>query len=208
MKNQGNKYLTEDVRRTKVLMLLFSIAACGILLGTFVFSRAEDKSIFLSDVLSNGFIKRSEAQSVIDVFNRTVSWTSLIVLILFFSGLSSITQPLEIAVLFYRGVAIGSAVSYTYTGYGKDGFPIVLLMILPYALMSTVIIVFAVREALRSSNVYLMYLSGHAPDEACRPSLKLYLTRFAVLFLFVFLSSVIDCVITYFLTDILILKNK
>ncbi len=207
MKNQGIKYSQEDLKRTKVLLLLFSIAACGVLFGTFVFSRAEDKSMFISDVLSNGFIKRSEAQSVIDVFNRTISWTSLIVLVLFMAGLSSITQPIEIAVLFYRGATIGTAVCYTYTRYGKDGFPIALLMILPYALMTTVIIVFAVREALRSSNIYLMYLSGHAPDESCRPALKLYLTRFAVLFFFVFLSSVIDCVITYFLTDILILKK-
>lgn len=207
MKNKENNYLQEDVRRTRVLLILFSIAACGVLFGTFVFSRAQDKSIFMTDVLSNGMIKRSEAQSVIDVFNRTISCTSLIVLILFFSGFGSITQPLEIGVLFYRGITIGSAISYTYTTYGKDGFPIALIMILPYAVMTTVIIVFAVREALRSSNVYLLYIGGHAPDEGSRPSLKLYLTRFAVLFFFIFLSSVIDCVITYLLTDILILKK-
>ena len=204
MKNKELKYSDEDIKRTRVIFLLFGAIVIGVILGTLIYCMKDDKSIFLSDRLNHGFIKLSERQSILSVFYRAISGTSLLVILLFLSGFCSISQPAEIFILFYRGTALGISISYIYGVYGAKGILVSAAMILPHALITSVVLVLAAREALRFSNLYMFYLTRQTPDESLRPQLKLYLIRFVVLMAFVLVSSLIDCVITYLLTDVLI----
>ena len=92
-----------------------------------------------------------------------------------------------------------------YAVYGIKGTLITALMILPHAVVTSAVLVFAAREALRCSNLYMFHFTGR---EQCTEQLqfRLYLLRFAVLMGIVLLSSSADCAITYLLTDRLLLK--
>ncbi len=205
LKNKGTKYSEEDLKRTKVIALLFSIMAAGILFGTMLFRGSTDREIFSSDALCQGFIKFTYSQSVLDVFIRSLSWTSLLLIMLFLMGFCCITQIAELLILFWRGVSLGISVSYMYAVYGIKGTLITVLMILPHAVVTSAVLVFAAREALRCSNLYMFHFTGR---EQCTEQLqfRLYLLRFAVLMGIVLLSSSADCAITYLLTDRLLLK--
>lgn len=195
------KYSEEDMKRTRVVFLLFAVISAGIFFGTMLFRGSSDTDIFMSDVLSGGFIKLADTQSVLDVFYRSVSGTSLLVIILFLLGFCCISQPAELFILFYRGMTLGIAVSFVYGAYGVRGAAVALFMILPHAVITSTVLVFAAREAMRLSNIYIFYIAGRISETDEKPELRLYAVRFAVLMFFVLISSVIDCVITYFLTD-------
>lgn len=200
-----NKYAPEDIRRMRVLTLLMCVLAAGIAAGTVFYCIADDKSVFLSEKLNHGFIKLSEGQSLVSVFYRSVSWTALFVVILMLFGFSAITQLISISLLFYRGAALGMAISYMYGIYAVRAVPIILVMILPHALFTSIILILSVRESVRFSNIYLLYMLHKLGENEERPELKLYAVRFAVLLIMVLLSSLIDSAITYFTTDIFIL---
>jgi stage II sporulation protein M len=201
LKNNGIKHSEEDIRRTRVITLLFAVISVGVLFGTLFFRGAADKSIFSSDFLCQGFVKLYHEQTVMDVFLRSVSWTSLYLVLLFLMGFCCISQPLELLMLFIRGCALGVSVSYTYNMYGIKGAGISVLMILPHALITSVVLVFGAREAMRCSNLYFMHVIGRDSEEAEPVQLKLYFLRFAVLMAAIPLSAALDSVITYFLTD-------
>lgn len=205
LKNKGKKYSEEDIKRTRVVTLLFLVLMSGIFLGTMLFCRSGDRSVYTADAVCHGFIKLSSSQSVLDVFIRSVSWTSFLLIILFIAGLCSISQPVELMVLLWRGTAIGISVSYMYSIYELKGVLISALMILPHAVITSVILVFAAREALRSSNLYILHLSGKFPDTEENYRMRLYFIRFAVLFAAALVSSVIDSALTYLFTDRLLI---
>lgn len=201
MKNKDSARILSDSRRNRILTLLFFDAVCGIIFGTLLFCRTGRSEVLLCDFFSNGFIKTAGAESLRDVFMTSFSWMSVILIFLFVSGFSSVFQPAEIMTLFYRGMTIGISASYSYAEFGKDGYRIILFLILPYAAASTTVLVFAVREALRLSNMSLIYISGHASADEDPKIIKLYFIRFSVLFLLSLLLSAADCACAYFFAD-------
>lgn len=206
LKNKGKKYSEEDIKRTRVVTVLFLILMSGVLLGTVLFRNSPDRTVYTADALCHGFIKVSSSQTVLSVFIRSVTWTSFLLTVLFVLGFCGISQPLELLVLLWRGTALGISVSYMYSVYEIKGTLISALMILPHAVMTSVILVFAVREALRASGLYILHISGRTtdPDEA-QHQMKLYFIRFAVLMAASLVSSVADTVLTYLFTDRLLI---
>lgn len=205
MYNRERNYPEDNLGRTKITSLLFAVIIAGVLFGTMVYCGRDNKDIFLNEALCNGFIKLTDSRSIIDVFYRAISWTSLLVILQCFLGFCAISQPVEIFILFYRGMTLGISIAYTYGIYGTKGFVVSLFMILPHALITSVVLVYSAREALRFSNIYVCYLSNNISERTEEPEIKLYFVRFAVLMIFTFLSAVIDCIVTYLLTDILLM---
>ncbi len=197
-----NKRNSEDSGRIKVIMLLFAVMITGVLFGTLLFCRSNEPSLYMSDALCHGFIKLSCTQTVTEIFTRSLSWTTFLLIMLMFSGFCSISQPAGIIILFWRGAALGVSVSYMYSIYGIKAAAISSLMILPHALSTSVILVYAAREALRLSNLSLLYIIEKCSDEEnFSPQVKLYFIRFAVLMLLVVISSAADCALTCFFTE-------
>lgn len=203
MKKRGTKYSAEDIRRTRIISFLFAIISAGVLLGTLIF-KERDSSDFLSDYLCQGFVAAGGSQSAMDAFSISLSWTSFFVVSMFMLGFCSISQPLEFLLLFYRGIAIGMSLSYIYSYYGVKGALSAIFTVIPYAIITSVIMVFAAREAIRMSNLYIFWLVGRVHEDDNNAQLKLYIIRFAVLMFFVLLASVIDCTISYLLADKLV----
>lgn len=201
MKIKESSYSLADSRREKILTLLFLDAVLGIIFGTLLFCRTGSRELLMRDFFSNGFIKTAGTESLKDVFMTSFSWLSAILIFLFAAGFSSVFQPAEIMTLFYRGMTIGISASYSYAEFGKYGVKIIFLLILPYAAASTAILVLAVRESLRLSNMSLMYISGHASADKESKIIKLYFIRFFVLFLLSLLLSAADCACAFFLAD-------
>lgn len=182
-----------------VIMLAFIIV--GIIAGTITYTKCPDMAENIS-----GFIKTSGKRTIVTVFNDAFKSTFFILLLLMFSGFSAISQPVELSALIYRGFILGMSFSYTYAVHALKGIFICVLMILPHALITSVILVLAVRESMKMSNAVAVSAFKDSHEFMERPDIKMYVLKFAVLMFFLIVSSVIDCIITYLLTGMLIIK--
>lgn len=194
-----NKRNSEDSGKIKVITLLFAVITAGVFLGTLLFCRSSRQLVYTSDALCHGFIKLLCPQSIAEMFVRSFSWTFILLMLMMLSGFCSISQPFSMILLFWRGSALGVSVSYMYSIYGLKGAAVSVLMILPNAVATSLILVYAARESLRLSNLLLIYIAEKCRNEdKYLPQIKLYFLRFAVLMLMVVISSAADCALTFF----------
>ena len=190
----------KDFRRTSIIIMLAFILM-GITAGTVIYTKYPETAAGIS-----GFIKTSDKRTLAMVFKEAFRSTFLMLILLMFSGFSAVSQPLELGSLIYRGIILGISFSYTYVTYAFKGIFICVLMILPHALATSVILVLAVRESMRMSNAAAVMLFKDNPDIPERPDTRLYLLKFMVLVILLLISSAIDCIITYLLTGMLIIR--
>lgn len=190
--------MMKNHNRTSVAVMLLLILA-GIVIGTAVYMKYPDSACYF-----HGFIKSSSKRSIVTVFREAFDNTFILISALMFLGFGAVSQPLELSALVYRGVMLGVSLSYTYSVYALKGIFISFLMILPHALMTSVILVLAVRESLRMSNYVTALVFKENSDIIERPKVKMYLLKFLILVLFLLAASLIDCVITYLFTGMLI----
>lgn len=184
--------------RTSVIIMLIFILL-GIVAGTAIYMKYP-----IAAEQIHGFIKSGNKRTIVEVFREAFDNTFIILLILMFSGFSSVSQPIELSALIYRGIVLGISLSYTYAVYAVKGVFICVLMILPHALMTSIILVLAVRESMRMSTAVAIFAFKGQSEVTDRPDIKLYLLKFLILLLFLIAASLIDCVITYLLTGMLI----
>lgn len=187
----------------KSLSLLMILVLFGVLIGTLVFCNMDTRDITDLSFITQGFIKNRAEQTFFQTFKASFTSAALLVLICFLLGFSAISQPAEILVAFFRGMGLGTSIAYIYASYGLRGFFITLIIILPHAVISSIVIIISVRESLRLSNLFTGYAFSFAQENEMRSSIKLYLLKFLILFVIIGISSFIDSVLTFLFAGIL-----
>lgn len=177
------------------ILLLFGVILLGTLIGTITFSAMPDNQVFNSDILNNGFMKHTTSMSVFEAFLSSFKNTAVFIAMLFLFGLCAVSQPAEVFILFYRGMALGISISSTYYAYGFKGLPMALLMILPHAVLSSVILILAVRESVKLSNIFAGFAFSDKKNNEFNPQVKLYFIKYVVLLVLLVLSSLLDSVL-------------
>lgn len=188
----------KNFNRTSVIIMLIFIVI-GIIVGTVFYVKCPE----ISETFGH-FIKTPDKRSILTVFGEAFTDTFILIVLLMLMGFGSIFQPFEIATLLYRGFALGVSFSYTYSLYAVKGFFICVLMILPHALITSVLLVLAVRESMRMSTSIAVFSFKGDSEIIKRPDVHMYIIKFTVLAVLLVVSSVIDCFITYLLTGMLI----
>lgn len=184
------------------LMLLMFLVLLGVLAGTLVFCNMSGSDISDLSFVTQGFIKERAEHTFIQTFLESFSSSSLLVLVCFLMGFWAIAQPFEILVPFFRGLGLGASMSYIYAMYGIKGFFIILIMILPHAVISSVAIIFSARESIRLSNLFAeTVVNGN--NSNMTSCIKLYLLKFLILFVIIGLSSLLDSILTFVFAGIL-----
>ena len=150
----------------------------------------------MSKLLNHGFIKINSGHSVADNFINSFRNTGFLIIILFILGFGAVSQPIEAFILFYRGVALGISVSYTYFHYGFKGFLIALLVILPHAVGSSIILILATRESIRSSNMFAGFAFAGKGNDKANSQVRMYFIKFIVLLVLLVISSILDSLLS------------
>ncbi len=189
----------KNFNKTSILIMLILIVL-GIIIGTAFYTQCPE----IVNTMGR-FVKTADKRSIITVFSEAFTDTFLILVLLMILGFGSVFQPLEISSLLLHGFILGVSFSHTYTVYAMKGFFISVLMILPHALAVSVILVLAVRESMRMSTSIAVFAFKGDSELIKRPDLSTYFLKFSVLAILLAVSSVIDCVITYLLTGMLII---
>ena len=152
----------------------------------------------ISPFLHQYFSPRLSGETVSEVFISTLMMGLFFTAIAFLSGLSAIGQPVAFIQPLYRGFGIGLSAAVEYSADGAGALPEILLLLLPKALIASVISFIAVREALRSSCVLMKAIAKAEVPE--RPVLRLYCLRFGVLSAFCIIAAAVDAILSYLIS--------
>lgn len=174
----------------KMISIMSLVMMIGIIAGAISFCITGDINPTV-----DSFAISAKNINTIEIIKNSFLPSFVMLAVMFILGFCALGQPLAFAVLFYRGIELGMAGAYTYETFGAKGFIIILLLILPEALLTSIIIVMGAREVLRFAGDITKFVVSDKCCDGIRTHTKLYLIRFAVLTGFLLVSSVIVTII-------------
>ncbi len=186
--------MTNPKNRTFFIFMAFALAV-GILIGSLT---AVSDGFPKDSPLANQYVSPLfSGNTLLEIFRNTFLSASGILAVIFCTGFFAVGQPFSLAMLIYRGFGIGFSTAFTYMAFGKSGFYITMLFIVPKILATSVIIMLAVRESVRLSNIIYGYIFRETVQENMGKYIRLYCVKFIILVLLVLITASADCGINY-----------
>lgn len=180
-----------DKNRMLVLILMF-LFLFGEFLGTFIFSVAEFKGIdSLIELLFYNRLECTFLQTVINSFSYIFILLSVCLLL----GLSAFIQPIEFLIPIFYGFGVGILISELCCNYGVNGIIYSVILVIPYSVTSSYIVIIALRESIRMSNA----LSSNIIrcTEYIKVDLNLYIIKYIILLCILAVLSILNALATY-----------
>lgn len=175
------------------LLILFLL---GVLIGTILYCSVDAESLYGLSRLSGSLIESRLGQTFLQTLVNSFSGAFILLLVCFILGFGAVFQPAEMLIPVFRGLGIGVSLSGMYSQFGLNGFGISLILIIPNGIISAIVLIIAVREAIRMSNsisnIVFSAKSGFEPLDY-----KLYFTKFVILSAILAVSSLADSLLTF-----------
>ncbi|WP_270739198.1 stage II sporulation protein M [Massilioclostridium coli] len=177
----------------QLILLLFII---GMIYGAVLAGTSSEEMLNKLSFLTQGFMDQRAEQSLVYTFLNSLGSTASLLLTLFLLGFCAIGQPFAGFVPIFRGLGLGLSMGSFYLQDGIKGVLFCLLLLLPPAAISTFALILGTRESIKFSNLFFSVL---LPDKnlETKGMLKLYCTKFGVLFGILLVSALIDCICTF-----------
>jgi hypothetical protein len=160
------------------LIVLSMLFIAGIAGGAVIGAVKSDNPLL--SALSDSYITLRVGQ---DFLSRVVSSFTPAIISLFVTFLLGFDSVLFIAiplVLVYRGLGVGTALAAIYAGMGVHGIGAAVLIVIPFAVFSGLILIIAVREAMRMS-LSVLRVSASSTGKYAPVDYGLYVSKFIIL---------------------------
>lgn len=198
------KTLRHTVRKTTATVkkkdsLLMILAACfllGVLIGAAMLSTADQTATENLSFLFQGFIQNRGSAGFFSSFFSSFSSALLILLISFLSGFSAISTPFIFLIAVYRGLGIGMTAGYLYSNNGLAGIGFFAGVVAPGAVAISLTLIYACKESIRFSMIFLRPLYRPFPGTSALPALKIYLRRYLMFFFILAGASLCDVLVS------------
>lgn len=190
--------------KNPTIMFFMILLLIGALFGTLIFCNMQSSEISNLSFITQGFIKNKTEQTFVQSLINSFTTSSLLVTICFFLGFGAISQPVEFLVPIFRGLGLGTSISYIYITYGVKGLLITLVLIIPNAVISSIAIIIAARESIKLSNMFTSYIISNNTENNMKSCIKLYVLKFLILFAIIGLSSILDSLLAFLFAGILL----
>lgn len=150
---------TSEERAQSGMRLLLSCLLAGICIGTLLHERMPTLCGTLLERFGGGLAIATVRRTLWDVFCAAALPVLLMLGGMLLAGCSAFGQPLAIALLLLRGIAIGAAGADCFAAYGlHEGLALAGTMLLPEAFCSGMLLAGAARDSLRLSALAFRYL--------------------------------------------------
>lgn len=146
------------------------------------------------------FFRNRAGCTFIETLVNSFSGPFLLILACLLLGFGAVSMPAELLVPLFHGLGIGVMLADMNADYGLKGMLVSLVVILPFAVISAFIVIIAARESFSMSYLSARRLLGS--DKSDSGAIKLYLTKFLVLFAALGALSLADSFVTYFLAGL------
>lgn len=201
---QESKKTLTFIEQNIFFFILFGIMLCGILIGTIVFCNFSDASADKLSFLAQGYLASRAEDGAFKILWSTFFNSSLLLFVTFLLGFSAVSQPIELTVPFFKGLGLGATVAQIYSISGAKGFIIVLLLVIPSAAITSIVLLLAVKDAVRFSNKLSHIACSTAFVTGMRDTTKNYCNRFFMLEAVTAIGALLDCLCTMLFAGILL----
>lgn len=194
----------KNMFNNKLIMVLFALFLLGMVYGALSVADLGEELLKSADFITQGFISIRRMQSIFITLGSSFISSSILLLIVYLMGYSSIGQPITFFIPFFRGLGLGFSMGYLYTYFGGKGIAYCLVLLLPHALVSTLALVLGAKESIRFSN--LLFRNFFSKENLISlKTLKLYTSKFLIIIFLVLISAIIDCVFTFLFSRFFVL---
>lgn len=192
------------LKKNKFLIGLMWIMLCGVFVGVLSYCNLPKDSLDTLSILERGFVSDRTNCSVFEIIIQSMTTSTLILTGLYLLGFSCIAQPVEVLAIFLRGLGLGTTLAYIYSLNGSKGFLIILLLIVPFATVSSFAMIIGAREAIQMSNILVSYMLSDGNTSGKREVFKLYSVKFLVLEAIIAVSAALDGLSTFLFAGLLL----
>jgi hypothetical protein len=176
------------------LMILTAVFILGLICGVIISITAPPEFSDRIITAAAGFLRSRSVQGFSKTLAESFFGATVIILIFFILGFGGIYQPFAVLILFFRGLGIGTALSFIYAGEITLENFIAAVSVLPFLVLTSFIHILACRESLRLSTSILR-VTGAAPGDYQAVNYSLYINKFIIMLFLTGVISVIDSLI-------------
>lgn len=120
------------------------------------------------------------------------------------TGFCAVGQPFGLALLMLRGMGMGYTMAQLYAQAGRNGAVYAAGLLLPGAVISTLGLIAATREAMSLSNIYLRISLSDRQEQGLAEAVKLYGAKLLVILSVLALAAGADTICNYLFIEKLI----
>ena len=171
---------------------LLGVMLVGVLRGSLFYSSMDNNMLGSIGRTGSGFVSLRQHADFPQILLRTLSSSTLFLLVIFLSGLCAVGQPFAACALAVRVVF-----SQLYSGFGVKGMLYSAVLVLPNALICSVALVLGAREAICLSNRYAVFSLSDRQQDVLKETLRRYCAKFLVLEAVLAVSAGMDCLVTW-----------
>lgn len=188
------KKLNTNINLFKVILIIFLV---GMIYGAFLISFSEQGVHEQFQFLTQRFVEKRSAQSVIYTFFGSLGSNLLILSLIFILGFCAIGQPFSLFLTLFQGLGLGASIAHLYSNSGMQGILFALAIIIPQAIITSITLFLACRESVRFSNKLFFQMIPNKFEVSMDGSLRMYIIRFLVLVVFNFVAAIVDTLCTF-----------
>ncbi len=177
-----------------LLFALLLMALLGIIYGVLL-AKADAEVLSLLSFLTDGFTAVRQSRGFFALFFGSFGSSAVLLLLSFWLGLSIAAQPFLFLLPFFRGLGLGITVGYLASAYGLRGVGFAAVLLLPYAILSLILLLLSCQSGVRMANALLLGIfRSNKVDTA---EFKRYLIRCGVLLLLLLPASLLDATLSF-----------
>ena len=191
---QLSNYLL-SLRDSWRIILLLCMFISGLIIGSFSIKN-NDALMFeqLEEIIKSAIIKK-ESISFLNSFTDTLITNMLFLIVAFALGLCAVGIPAISLIPMIKGFSMGITGAYIYLNYSVKGVCYCLTVLFPAQIIISSILIFACNESFyMSADLFSTLNNRNVLKE--KNLIGKYLTRFALLSVFIIISSLIDASLT------------
>lgn len=176
---------------------LLCVVLFGFLLGSILYGYMDRGMIQDLSNTQSGYVLIRQEMDFSQILFRTLSSSSLFLLVLFISGVCAVGHPFIFGTLVLRGLGLGVVMSQMYSRFGIKGMIYGTVLVLPNGLVCTLVLVLGAREAICLSNQYASFTLTDRQMCGLKETIRIYCAKFLVLEAVLAVSAGADCVISW-----------
>lgn len=185
-------FVAENLR----LIIMTASLLLGLILGAIVIRNGWFSDSFKISELFENFVAERSSDSVFKTVLGSLSTNFIYIAAAYFAGVFAFGVPVSLALPLIKGIGVGWVCGYVYMAFGLKGVAFAMLIIIPNAFISSLVLLHACTAAFGfSKKLFGIFFK----DEVCH-DFKLLFSKYSVKFLIFVLamifSSVIDAIMS------------
>lgn len=192
------------IEKNSFFILIVGLMTGGVLIGALVFCGIDSSSLNKLSFVSTGFVEKRSDVDFLNLFIKTLLSSTAQLFAVFVLGFWAVSQPFELLLPLLKGLGLGASLAQIYAISGAKGFLIILLLIIPYTLVSVFALVIGIKEAVKLSNIFARKAFFDTNTHGMKKITSLYCQKFGILEIIMLTASLLDCLCTFVFTKFLL----